>query len=266
MQARLLHASQIGNIKAVKQILIKAKESNVYEKVLHARNYAGYTPLHLAVVKTNKEVINHLLKNDFSANTYLNEIADTNDYKESGYQYEGMLKGRTPLMSAAISGDLSIVEKLVENKAEVDAVCDRSCTAVWYAAQNGSLQALRCLMKQPKNVREGTAKRKAERKGFQGRSPLGEAASRGETSVVECLIEEFNVDKDHQEDNGYTPLMRAVENNHCKTAEYLLKAGADSTRKARNKKDADSIAIDNDNQHLMKLLGRKPNLLSCRLI
>ena len=260
MQARLLHASQIGNIKAVKQILIKAKESNVYEKVLHARNYAGYTPLHLAVVKTNKEVINHLLKNDFSANTYLNEIADTNDYKESGYQYEGMLKGRTPLMSAAISGNLSIVENLVKNKAEVDAVCDRSCTAVWYAAQNGNLQALRCLMKQPGNVHL------AERKGFQGRSPLGEAASRGETSVVECLIEEFNVDKDHQEDNGYTPLMRAVENNHCKTAEYLLKAGADSTRKARNKKDADSIAIDNDNQHLMKLLGRKPNLLSCRLI
>jgi hypothetical protein len=82
---------------------------------------------------------------------------------------------------------------------------------------------------------------------------LIDASARGKTWLAGQLLDE-GAHIDARDSDGYTPLMRAVLNNHRKTADLLLERGADEDVKNRWGNSVDDMTTDAK----MKAVLRKP--------
>lgn len=85
-----------------------------------------------------------------------------------------------------------------------------------------------------------------------GRTALHYAARLGYLPVVEELIG-AGVPVDPFDEDGFTPLIRAVEFGHAGIAELLMRAGADPLRPLPDGRNARSIAATSDNPTMLRL-------------
>ncbi|WP_375316005.1 ankyrin repeat domain-containing protein [Wolbachia endosymbiont (group A) of Colletes cunicularius] len=190
---------------------------------------AGKTPLHSAAEKGNLYLTAHLL---------LSEGADLNAQDEGGW---------TPLHYAAFSGNIDVVRFLIDQGADYN-ITDNEGTPVYYAFQYGHVRIVKYFV---------------EEKGIDPMAPINEYGStlfgeaivggdldtieylmsrkdvtydcndlleiailNGHLDVVEYLVGEKGVDVNFVGENGWTPLLNAVERDNVEVVEYLIEKGA----------------------------------------
>jgi ankyrin repeat protein len=131
----------------------------------------------------------------------------------------------TPLAALAFSGRLKddkpalqIADLLLANGAGIDATDDNGVTALYWATESKKTNLVRFLLEKgaSPDVRMG-------RGSLKGRTPLHEAASRGQLEIVEALVE-FKAPLDAVDGEGSTPLALAEGNEHTEVANLLRRA------------------------------------------
>jgi ankyrin repeat protein len=142
---------------------------------------------------------------------------------------------------------LPIVKKLLESNADVGAQRKNKSDATFIAAQEVNLDILKLVVaKDHKYV---------DRKGFQGRTPLGAAAMSGHLLVVQYLVNAWHVAIDSQDDVSWTALMLSAYFNHPTVVKFLLQKGASSNIKHKTSgKDAMAWATHKNNIEIIEML------------
>eukprot|EP00210_Caulerpa_lentillifera_P005662 g5415.t1 len=161
-------------------------------------------------------------------------------------------RGFTPLILAALNGDLVLVRLLIDFKAQIDAQTNAGYTALHVAAARGHLDVLQYLIKHGANLRlkakrgetpllfatlygqrpsvhfllqNGATLNSTTNAGF---NVLHLAALYGHLSIVEYLVSETGVDLDtRQNKTGATALFLAAEKGFPEVVKILLTSGAD---------------------------------------
>jgi len=125
-------------------------------------------------------------------------------------------KGDTPLIAAAIAGQVQAVHELLRHGALLEAVNDFGNTALMRASQYGNVQTLTVLMDHGAVL---------EKKDKFGSTALTQAAVNGQCGAAEMLILHRAM-LEAKANNGFTPLLRAAAMGQCEVLEVLLKHGA----------------------------------------
>ncbi len=133
--------------------------------------------------------------------------------------------GRTALQAAAGGGHLAVVERLLQQKADVNAAAAEynGRTALQAAAEGGHLTVVERLLQQKADVNAAAAA------GYNGRTALQAAAGGGHLTVVERLLQQ-KADVNAAVAAGYngrTALQAAAEGGHLTVVERLLQQKAD---------------------------------------
>jgi hypothetical protein len=126
-------------------------------------------------------------------------------------QYPG---GTTPLMHAAMLGDVPWVERLLNQGADVNAVDSSGSTALNWAAATGGPAAVQALLN------AGAAAR-----GESGGRSLTAAAAGGNARSVEILLK-AGADPNFRDKDGATPLSVATRHHFTEIVHLLKQAGA----------------------------------------
>jgi ankyrin repeat protein/tRNA A-37 threonylcarbamoyl transferase component Bud32 len=225
-------AAKSGDLEKVR-LLLKDNPNLVSSK-----DNDGDTPLHLAVLKSHKDVAELLLANK----------ADVNAKSDNG---------GTPLHIAAYFGDKEIVQLLLASKADVNAKDNSGATPLHVTAQEGRKEAAELLLKSKADVnaknnldtmplwfaaQEGhkdvaelllTNKADVNAKASDGTTPLHAAARNGHKDVVILLLAN-NAQIDARENHGLTPLIDAAGFGQAGTVKLLLAKNSDVDAKTSN--------------------------------
>jgi ankyrin repeat protein len=132
--------------------------------------------------------------------------------------------GSSSLFIAVQQGFLEVVQYLVQQGAEKDKATIFGCTAVYLAAQQGHLEVVQYLAQQ------GVDKDKAR---DNGSTALNVAAEKGHLAVVQYLVQQ-GADKENANIDGVTPLYIAARNGHLDVLQYLVQQGADKNKARDN--------------------------------
>jgi serine/threonine protein kinase len=116
----LLEASEKGDVEKVKKLLKKGADVN-------AKNFLGFTSLHIAASAGHIEVVKLLIENGANVNAKDNV-------------------GWTPLYNAAIYGHIEVVKLLIEKGADVNAKANYGTTPLHEAAYHGHIEVVRLLL------------------------------------------------------------------------------------------------------------------------
>ncbi|WCR59297.1 MAG: Phosphocholine transferase AnkX [Wolbachia endosymbiont of Ctenocephalides felis wCfeF] len=178
-----------GHIETAKALIEKGAK-------VDAADNAGLTPLHWTVQNCNQEMMEVLIKNK----------ADVNKVSKHGY---------TPLHFAVETENKEIVKILTKNKASFYIEDNFGSIPLQYAADNGLTDIVEVLIENKENF--NVADKNA--------LLLSWAAENGYTEIVKALIGN-NTDINKIDAEGYTPLYRAVRNDHVEIVNALLQKGA----------------------------------------
>lgn len=234
--AKFLVAADKGDFRVVKALL-KRNPGLVLSKDL-----CGMTPLHLAVQRGHKDMVELLLANGANVNakdnggkeplywsrrTEVNELLLANKAEHTIHdlarigdlaRLKTMLKsnpdavfsrdpdkdGYTPLHWAAQNCPKEVAELLLANKAEVNAKDDRGCTPLHVAAVSGRKDVVKLLL-------DNTAEVNA--KDCDGKTPLHHAALYSSCEMAELLLI-YKAEVNSQNNTGLTPLGIAWKEAH----------------------------------------------------
>ncbi len=159
--------------------------------------------------------------------------------------------GDTALITAIRSGYLSVVQVLLAHHADVNAKSPGDITPLHLAAQKGYADIAGLL------ITNGADVNAADKNGY---TPLYGAATAGNTPVMEVLMAR-KADVNARANDGKTPLYAAVERGQLGAAALLLKNGADVNATWSGSRPLHDAVIRN-NADLVKLLldnGADPN-------
>lgn len=120
--------------------------------------------------------------------------------------------GRTPLMLAALRGDLEVAIQLINEGSHVDVSDACECTALFYAAAYGHASVAKCLV-------ESRADVNSESKSCW--SPLIAAAHNGHLPAAEVLLTQ-GANPESADDRRWTPLMHVAFNGSNQVLRCLL--------------------------------------------
>lgn len=171
---------------------------------IDARRFGAISIMRFAVTKNDLAYVETLLKHGADPNVRDNVAG-------------GRTWDVTPLHEAATFGFDEIAAALIRHGAMVNAMDSRGNTPLLRAADQhaGVVQILL------------DAKADPMQQNRLGWTPLHEAASGGQLSIVKALID-HDVKIDAQDSQGNTPLYRAAATGHVYVVELLLRAGADT--------------------------------------
>ncbi|MEJ2720670.1 MAG: ankyrin repeat domain-containing protein [bacterium] len=183
--------ARAGDLEQVKVLVEQAPA------LVNATNAEEETPLHLAAMSGNLELVEFLVANGAAVDARNNV-------------------NQSPLLYAAYTGDVKICRFLIEQGAEVDYRDARGNTPLDFAAREGGLDVVALLISNGAEI---------DRKGRDGRTPLWYAASRGHAEIVSLLVRD-GADVRTTEDNGETALLAALSRGHADVAGWLVEHGA----------------------------------------
>lgn len=193
--AAFIHAAEIheavsdNNLEAAKVLLDEDPT------ILNDRDADGMTPLNLAAISGNYDIVKELLKRN----------ADI---------HIGDLDNSQPIHLAAISGNTQIVELLLASGAGVNEQDNNGATPLIFAAGRRHLDMVKYLIESGADVNiQNTG----------GMSPLYYAG----TPEVAAVILDNGADIDARSNDGTTPLLAAVWRGRVELIRYLLERGAD---------------------------------------
>lgn len=127
--------------------------------------------------------------------------------------------GQTPILLAACSGHLDVVQYLVEKANQNADVADKDgFTPIHAATSYGHLDIVRYLFEEAE-VDAGKANN-------YGATPIWIAADGGYLDIVQYLVDEAKQDASKADNDDWTPLEIAICNGYLDVVEYLHSVGA----------------------------------------
>ncbi|XP_073506807.1 ankyrin repeat, SAM and basic leucine zipper domain-containing protein 1 [Phyllobates terribilis] len=162
--------------------------------------------------------------------------------------------GWTPLMYAATAGNLAMVRLLLDKGANANferdtfTVLMAACTA--NASEGSIVKCVELLLS--RNVSPNVCCRKKM-------TPVMHAASGGHTQVVALLVAN-GADINAQDENGFTGLTLAAHNGHKNTVLKLLELGADIRLSTKTGNTAADVARLNNHLEIFSILSFSGNL------
>lgn len=199
----------------------------------------------LQLLRLNKEVLKQVLPNFFRAiknndlqlvKQYLAQGIDPNCFTENDEV--------TPIFIAAYMGHTEVAKELLKAGADLNVKDNYGNTPFALAAKKGHINML--------NLFIDSGKLEINRKKNTTLSPFYIAAYYGHDKILKSLINKMDVN--HQDENGYTQLHLAVENEDLKVVEALLKAGANPNVRDKHGNTPFLLAAKDDNIEMMNLL------------
>jgi ankyrin repeat protein len=127
--------------------------------------------------------------------------------------------GRTPLHLAAMSGDITLVSRLIAGNVTIDSLDSSKASPLFLASRYGHFTVVMQLLAAHANVHLNDKK---------GQTPLHTASANGYADTVTALIAS-RARLDARDSQGRTPLHLALENNQVEVALILLKQYKSST-------------------------------------
>lgn len=224
-------ACRNGNLEGMKALATGFTEEQLRSWV-NAEIEKGWTCLMQAIAKDRLDIVKFLIENGADIN--FPTIKEREGHDISGYwedisrprRQSGILKGFenyqvsekcTPLMIAAIGGNVAIVSLLLENVAIVDAEDNIRGTALFYAVKKGNFEIVKLLLEKGADV---------NKVGLQMHTPLIAAAVEGELAIAQLLVE-CGANIKAKDNRGNTPIMHAIYGGHFEVVHFLLEKGAD---------------------------------------
>lgn len=157
------------------------------------------------------------------------------------------------LRSAAFSGDLRSIQRLIAKGADINSADRDGWTPLVWAQLGDQPEAVKLLIEKGAAI---NAKDKA------GNTVLAHAAMAGRVEIVEVLLAQ-GAEVETRNRRGWTPLMEASFHGRAEEAELLLAKGADPNSTNRKGHSALSLAQATENMHVAALLvanGADPDL------
>ena len=190
MNAKLRRAAQVGNARAIEQLVQQGAEINKTDSV-------GWTPLHFACNSGHAKAVNVLLAKGAEVSLGDNEM------------------GATPLHLASHGNDIGIATSLLKRKRTMlhtTTTCGE--TPLFIASKKGKEQLVALYLSNGARV-DFSSKN--------GTTPLLVASQEGHMSVIQVLLA-YGAKVDLCNQSGETPLFMAIQNRHFQVAHYLLQS------------------------------------------
>ena len=196
----LMKSAKTGRLDEVKRLL----KIEVFKRNVNQQDEDGNTALIFAAEQGHEDILNLLLEN--GADPLLSDF-----------------KKRTPLMDAAYRGKVNIIKRLLQIetvKENINAGDINGNTAFIFAAGKGHDRALDVLQEAGADPNSAN---------FRQRTPLMNAARKGQTPVVNKLlqIESVKQNINEQDKGGNTAFLFAAGKGHNDILDILLKNDAD---------------------------------------
>ena len=185
----------------------------------------GDSPLHIAAFRGYLHIVKYLLENHFCEPGMKTKYRNIALYSASiGGRIEVVkyLIGHndpltTPLKLATVGGHLHVVRFLIDQcKVPIDSETGTSLLHV--SSKLGHLDLVKYLTTNQHSDSSSPATES-------DRTPLHTASFFGHLHVVQCLIEECNVDIALEDDDGYIPIHLACISGHLDIIKYMLDLG-----------------------------------------
>ncbi len=249
----LMQACDQGDLDIVKLLLD-------YKVNIESYDHNNYTALVYASKSGHSEIVKELLKRGAHVNQRdgqsfaLLKACKKNHFKVAKLlikaganlqsHYNKMAK--TPLMEAANKGYISIVQELIQSKADVNYSTILNTTALHYATYQGHVLIAECLIKSDANVNV---------KDTTGYAPLHNIACYSNEPHFVTVIMKAKADINCVENSlNQTPLMIAIQKSHNKIVKELLLYKPNCNIQDKNGKTALHYAVESNNIDVIKML------------
>lgn len=165
-------------------------------------------------------------------------------------------KGKTALMAAAKSGDLDLLESLLQRGLTLDARSFTGGTSLMYAALGKETGMISYLLDATRGAANFQSYVDAE--STNGWTAVMIAAAKGFDDVVQQLVEEGQADAWRADAYQWSPLMRAIDNRHASVIHYLLELDQPLLSSVNeNGATALHVAVEKGDVETVKLLLNK---------
>ncbi|XP_011263529.1 ankycorbin isoform X2 [Camponotus floridanus] len=256
-------------------------------ELVNAPDAEGHTPLHLAVIAGDTQLVAVLLANGADVNakdleghsvlhwaTVCGEAECVRLVLAAGARPSTPdLRGGSPLhyaaqcCGAAATAELAVPKKiglkvlqtLLEFGADVNAKDEDGRQPILWAASAGSVEAVLALARAGGSAAAGTSDK-------DGLTALHCAASRGHARCVEALINLCGSHPDHVDDNGCSALHYAATLGHADATALILKLGADPNRQDRKGRTPALCAAAKGQLETLKILSQHGGSLHARTV
>ncbi|XP_076290231.1 uncharacterized protein LOC143213819 isoform X1 [Lasioglossum baleicum] len=256
-------------------------------ELVNAPDAEGHTPLHLAVIAGDTQLVAVLLANGADVNakdleghsvlhwaTVCGEAECVRLVLAAGARPSTPdLRGGSPLhyaaqcCGAAATAELSVPKKvglkvlqtLLEFGADVNAKDEDGRQPILWAASAGSVEAVLALARAGGTAASGAADK-------DGLTALHCAASRGHARCVETLVNLCGAHPDHVDDNGCSALHYAATLGHADATALILKLGADPNRQDRKGRTPALCAAAKGQLETLKILAQHGGSLYARTV
>ncbi|XP_043525076.1 ankycorbin isoform X3 [Frieseomelitta varia] len=256
-------------------------------ELVNAPDAEGHTPLHLAVIAGDTQLVAVLLANGADVNakdleghsvlhwaTVCGEAECVRLVLAAGARPSTPdLRGGSPLhyaaqcCGAAATAELAVPKKvglkvlqtLLEFGADVNAKDEDGRQPILWAASAGSVEAVLALARAGGSAAAGAADK-------DGLTALHCAASRGHARCVETLVNLCGAHPDHVDDNGCSALHYAATLGHADATALILKLGADPNRQDRKGRTPALCAAAKGQLETLKILAQHGGSLYARTI
>ena len=203
-----------------------------YNFLNHERDDDGLNVLHSAVLSGELELLQYLIENGSDV------FSKTKD-------------GRSCLHLAAEQGDLNICRMLLQSyNFVIHETDDDGLTVLHSAVLSGELELLQYLIENGSDVFSKTK---------DGRNCLHIAAEKGHLNICRALLQSYNFDIDARDDDMFTVLLRATCNDDLGLLEYLIENGSDIFSKTTDGRSCLHLAAENGHLEICKALLQKYN-------
>ncbi|MFA5928501.1 MAG: ankyrin repeat domain-containing protein [Candidatus Margulisiibacteriota bacterium] len=162
--------------------------------------------------------------------------------------------GKTLLIFTVLTGDLTMVRELVENrKADVNKTDNWNWTPLMWAAKNGDREIVEYLLNK-------AALPAINAKNQYGLTATLAAAFNGDADVLQLLIAK-GADLALPDNLGTTAISYAAKNGHKLAVALLLNSNADPFIRDRFQKNAVDHARENGHEEIVRLIVNFPRLV-----
>ena len=286
-------AALVGDLRICRVVLRN------YNVDINARDDYGFTVLHSAAGSGDSELLQYLIENGsevFSktenGRNCLHVAAEKGHLKicrmllqsYNFVNHERDDDGLTVLHSAVLSGELELLQYLIENGSDVFSKTKDGRSCLHLAAEQGDLNICRMLLQNYNFVIQ-----EADDDGFtvlhsaalggdlallqylikngsevfsktkDGRNCLHLAAEKGHLNICRALLENYNFDIHARDDDMFTVLLRATFSDNLELLEYLIDHGSDVFSKTTDGRSCLHLAAQNGHLEICKALLQKYN-------